>query len=239
MMKSYEKMDSIVFVSEAAEKAFNEYTNNSFKNKGIIIKNVNNYDAIIRKSEEKTCLDDNNINIICVGRLTKTKDHARLVRIVKKINLRIDNVKLYILGVGKEESNIKNEIRRLGVRNIELLGYDPNPYKYIKQSDLFVCCSHNEGYNTATVEAVVLNTPIVTTDCAGMSEILDGGKYGLIVKDDDEALFDGMYRMIIDEKYRLAIKERQKRHIVSMMRDNAKNIADVEKIIRETSSSWK
>ena len=56
------------------------------------------------------------------------------------------------------------------------------------QSDLFVCSSISEGYSTAVTEALILGLPVVTTDCSGMNELLQGEKYGIITENSEATL---------------------------------------------------
>ena len=63
---------------------------------------------------------------------------------------------------------------------VHLLGYDRNPYKYVSKMDLFVCSSYEEGYSTAVTESIVVGTPIITTNCAGMDEIIGNSEAGIM-----------------------------------------------------------
>ena len=73
-----------------------------------------------------------------------------------------------------------------------MTGSQDNPYPYIKSSDLLVCASYFEGYNLTVAEALILGTPVLSTNCAGPNEILDNGKYGLIVDNSEEGLYSGI-----------------------------------------------
>lgn len=52
------------------------------------------------------------------------------------------------------------------------LGYRDNPYKYVKKADLYVCSSRREGFSTAVTEALIVGTPVVSTNCSGAYELL-------------------------------------------------------------------
>ena len=93
---------------------------------------------------------------------------------------------------------------------ISLLGYDENAYKYVKNADIYVCSSYSEAYSTSVTEAVVLGKPIITTLCSGMNEILDDGKSGLIVENNENALYDGLKKIIIDDNFRRGLIELSK-----------------------------
>ena len=64
------------------------------------------------------------------------------------------------------------------------------------QSDLFVCSSISEGYSTAVTEALILGLPVVTTDCSGMNELLQGEKYGIITENSEATLFEGIKQLL-------------------------------------------
>lgn len=81
---------------------------------------------------------------------------------------------------------------------MKFLGFQNNPYAFLKKADLFICSSISEGYSTAVTEAVILGLPVLTTDCAGMNEILDDGKYGMIVPNSEQALEDGLRKILSD-----------------------------------------
>lgn len=234
MLKCYDKMSKIIFVSQNVADSFNKYTNNIFINKGNVIKNIIDYDDIKKKSEEKIYLKKDVFRIIAIGRLTKVKDFNRLIPIIKKINdnRKKKNIELLILGTGEEENNIKSKIEQLNIKNIKLLGYQENPYKYLANSNLYICCSHYEGYSTTTNEALYLNIPIIATNCSGMQEILEQGKCGLIVTDNDEEIYDGICKIINDINYRNSIKKEQLIKINKMKNENIKNVKAVEALFK-------
>ena len=66
--------------------------------------------------------------------------------------------------------------------------------------DLFVCASHAEGFSTAATEALILGTPVCTVEVSGMKEMLGNNEYGLITKNDEEALYTGIKKLLDDSK---------------------------------------
>ena len=118
---------------------------------------------------------------------------------------------LYLLGEGEERKELEEQIRRNSLeKEVTLLGFVANPYKYVAKMDLFACSSEKEGYSTAVTEAVALGVPVLTTDCSGMDEVLRNGDFGMIVKNDEDALYEGL-KALLDEPRRIArYKERLK-----------------------------
>lgn len=81
-------------------------------------------------------------------------------------------------------------------------GLTDNPYKYMKNCDLFVLPSGWEGFPTVTVEAKVLGCPVLATDVAGVREQMTHGKTGWIVENDAQAICEGLRRLLDDPTLR-------------------------------------
>ncbi|MEA2049268.1 MAG: glycosyltransferase, partial [Campylobacterota bacterium] len=112
--------------------------------------------------------------IIHVGRFEiGHKRHDILLKAYKKSNIK---EKLVLLGDGKDRSTIEDLIKELNLEDkVILAGFDSNPYPWIKNAKLFLFSSDYEGFGMVLVESLILNTPVVSTDCpSGPSEILTG-----------------------------------------------------------------
>ena len=91
----------------------------------------------------------------------------------------------------------------LGIKkNVSFLGFQSNPYPYIKAADMFLSTSMTEGYPLVICEALCLDKPIVATNVTGPREILGDSEYGLLAEESDEAIFSAVQRMIDDEDLR-------------------------------------
>ena len=90
-----------------------------------------------------------------------------------------------------------------------LLGYQTNPYKYVSKCDLFVCSSHSEGFSTAATEALIVGTPVCTTNVSGMREMLgENNEWGIVTDNDEEALYQGIKRLLDDPALLAHYKEK-------------------------------
>lgn len=202
MKKCYHKYSETIFVSKTAEDAF----------KNSIMKDINTrviYNTIDDAEIKMASMDctpqnfkkDENLKIISIGRLTKVKGYKRLLNIHKELIAEGINHSLYLLGEGSQRKELENFIKINDLeRTVHLLGYQDNPYKYIKESDLYVCSSYKEGYNTAVIEALIIGVPIITTNCSGMAEILDNGKYGIITENNLKNLKLAIKEMITSKE---------------------------------------
>jgi len=120
--------------------------------------------------------------ILGVGRLTKVKDYPTLIQAFERIRAE-HPAKLVILGEGEERYSLETLIQELGVgEDISLPGFVDNPFKYLARASVFVLSSRLEGLPNALIQALAIGTPVVSTDCAsGPREILDSGRYGILV----------------------------------------------------------
>ena len=79
-----------------------------------------------------------------------------------------------IIGKGPLEGLINKKIEKLNLNNhIKLLGFQSNPYAFIKESDLFILSSFYEGMPNVLMEAMAIGVKIIATNCqCGVKELL-------------------------------------------------------------------
>lgn len=208
-IECYKKFDKIVGVSEDVVASFKEHIAD-WKNVCVKYNSIDT-DYIREKSVEKTEPEFSKDipNVISVGRLIEEKAYTRLLRIHKKL---IDNGvfhNLYIVGEGEQRNILEKYISDNKLENtVHLLGLKKNPWRFVSKADLFVCSSLKEGFSTAVTEALVLGIPVITTLCSGMNEMLDFGKYGMIVDNDEKSLYNGLYNILTDKDLLLHYKDK-------------------------------
>ena len=134
--------------------------------------------------------------ILGVGRFTRQKNFELLIKAFSKVRLQ-RKARLIILGDGARKEKFINMAHDLGIADdVQLPGFDPNPYTYLRHAALFVLSSNWEGSPNVLTEALAIGCPVVSTDCpSGPRETLQGGKYGSLVPMDDE---DAMTQAIIE-----------------------------------------
>ena len=119
--------------------------------------------------------------ILSVGRLVPEKDFGTLIRAFARLRERVTS-RLIILGEGPERNALETLVDELGLsREVQLPGFQLNPYPYMSKSALFVLSSIREGLSSVLIEAMACGTPVVSTNCpSGPSEILEGGRFGIL-----------------------------------------------------------
>lgn len=212
-IKSYKKFDTVVCVSENVKKAFKE----KFQSVDNVIVKYNPVDkqTIIDKSNESWNFKKSDRLLIgTVGRLTDIKGYNRLLKVVQQLLKDGINLELWILGDGEQKESLKKYIHENNLENrVRLLGFQNNPYKFIKNFNLFVCSSKAEGFSLAIAEAITLGIPVVSTNCAGPNELLNFGEFGMVVENNDQSLYLGIKELISNQEllnhYKFQALERQ------------------------------
>ncbi len=211
---NYNKFDEIICVSNVVKNQF--ITKFDFDEKKVKVKyNPIDQLSIEKKSMEAIEIEKEKFTFCTIGRLSTQKGYDRLIKVVSELNKKNLKFDVWIIGVGAEEGKLKELISKLKTDNVKLLGYQKNPYPYIKLADAFVCSSRAEGFSTVVSEAIILEKPVVTTDCSGMEELLGkNSEYGLICDNNENDLYKAMYKFITNNdllnKYKQNVKKRKK-----------------------------
>jgi len=155
----------------------------------------------------------NLIKYITVSRFIEEKGHKHLIEAFSKVKNIVPNSKLIIRGDGPLRSEIEKQIKEKNLENdIIILGRKKNIFKYITKSDIFVLPSETEGLPTVLLEALACGIPIISTNCeTGPKEILDNGRYGLLVNVMDSD--DLAEKMLLLAKNRELINEYSKKSL--------------------------
>jgi glycosyltransferase involved in cell wall biosynthesis len=105
--------------------------------------------------------------LVTAGRIAPEKGLDLLLEAMPAVVKNFPNARLFILGEGPLQSQLQAQADRLGLSNVTFVGFQRNPWGYLKYADLFVLPSRYEGLSNALLEALALGTPAVVTDNAG------------------------------------------------------------------------
>ncbi len=191
--EEYKKMlDSgadLLFNSKEAAEFFEEKYGK--QNKISVIENAIDFENILKKSEEKLeekhreFFDSHRV-ISNVGIFSRHKGHWDLLKSFEIIKEKIPDAGLVIVGHrGLLEDGIKDMVsRNKFADDILLVGYQENPFKFVKNSEVFALSSVSEGFPNVLLEAMAVETPCVATACkTGPREIMSDKNLGEIEKD--------------------------------------------------------
>lgn len=142
--------------------------------------------------------------ISTAGRLAYEKKLPLLLEVISILR-NTEKVKLMIIGDGPDRPELEILADSLGIKDdVFFLGFQENPYKFIKRSDLFIHTCLLEGFGNVIVEAMACGVPVIATDCPyGPGEIIRNSENGILVPMDDAgALVQKILLLLHDEKLR-------------------------------------
>ena len=137
--------------------------------------------------------------IVAVGRLEYQKGFDLLLRAYAQ--LQPERHKLVLIGEGQEQAHLRALVKELGLEGrVVMPGFQDNPYVWMKGAELFISSSRYEGFCRVIAEALAVGTPVVATDCpSGPAEVLQGGRYGILVETENpDALAQGIRTLLCD-----------------------------------------
>ena len=192
----WSRMDGIVCVSQVALDSFcRRYP--SLANRTALIYNFYDTKEILQKGSEPYTFEGLRPVLLSVGRMTEQKKYLRFLDVLARLRDEGFDFSWHVLGDGIQRPEIEKKIKDLGLSDrVYLHGLTDNPYKYMKNCDLFVLPSGWEGFPTVTVEAKLLGCPVLATDVAGIREQLIHGKTGWIVDNDAESIYQGLGHLL-------------------------------------------
>lgn len=158
------------------------------------------------------------VKIGSLGRLYPEKNFDKMVKALAILRSRQIDCEYVIGGVGIEEQRLKDLAKAQGVENnFKILGWTSDKKTFFEAIDIFVLPSLGETFGIVLLEAMIYNTPIITSNSWGPDEIIEDGIDGLKVSKDDgkqvpQLLADAIERLVRDQDLanRLAAKAREK-----------------------------
>lgn len=189
---TFSAFDRIFCVSSAVRDGLERLFGPRLSPKTYVVFNPIDQERIERLAGEKE-ISKHGVTFCAVGRLEEQKGFDRLLEAAGQLYAEGFQFQIWLLGEGRLKDTLRRACANLHLaEHITFLGYQQNPYPYIKQADAFVSSSRAEGLSMVIGEALILRTPIIATDCSGQAEALQYGKYGLLVENSERGIYGGM-----------------------------------------------
>ena len=198
----YQKMDKIVCVSRSLKEIFSN-VHPELSDKVDHCYNFMLYDLIKEKAMEKQEVEYPKDKFVCFSacRLAGVKALVRGISALSKVMKEHKEVVWYIAGDGPERSNIEKAIISDGMeQQIILIGYQSNPYPYIKHADLLLNVSYHEAAPMVFLESKALGTPVFATRTSSVSDLLDD-KYDSFVCENSESGIYEQFAWLMNNKH--------------------------------------
>jgi glycosyltransferase involved in cell wall biosynthesis len=134
-------------------------------------------------------------HLVAAGRICRQKGFDLLIDAMPAVLRHFPDAQLTILGEGPLEAELREQARNLGLQEkVIFLGFQANPWLYLKHADAFILPSRYEGVPNVLLEALTLGTPVVVSDCpGGIREIRDSvGNMAVVPPENPSALAEAI-----------------------------------------------
>jgi glycosyltransferase involved in cell wall biosynthesis len=219
MVKSFFGMsDAILVLSEIRKK---EYSNIAPKNKIFVIPNFVSVPELDKKPHKA-------IKIIYMGVLSDKKGVQDLIKSAKYF-VKEDFI-IYIAGEG-ELAKYRKQTQELNLANkINFLGWidGAKKDKLFREADIFVLPSYYEDLPMSILEAMSYGLPIISTNIAGIPELVTEGSNGYLVTPGDvKSLANRLKKLILNKK----LRETMGKHSINIIKTKYEKSLIEQKII--------
>ena len=152
--------------------------------------------------------------VAAAGALHPGKDYLTFLAAAEKVARRVEEAVFLIAGAGSESYTnlLRQRIRDLRLESrVRLLGWRDDIQDLLAGVDVLVISSEQESFGLTAIEALAVETPVVSTRCGGPEEVLADGVTGLLVPvKDPHAMADAIVRLLQDAElsHRLGVSGR-------------------------------
>lgn len=173
-------------------------------NKIVTLHNPLDVDVILKKSKETSpFIVSSGPNFVNVARINKAKGQDLAIAAFAEVHKENPSSQLFFVGIYNENdeyyNGLKKQVVSLGLEDsIHFVGFDNNPYRWVKHADCFVFPSRWEGLPNALIEASFLGIPCAVSRCLDIVDsIINDGINGYKCEvDDSRGLAEAMKRSL-------------------------------------------
>ncbi len=185
LLRAHERYDAFCAVSRAVQSSF--LAAHPARERDVtLFYNFVDEETILRQSQQGDTFPPGfeGLQILSIGRLARQKGFDIAVRAASRLrdDPAVPPFRWTVLGEGEERAALTRQIAAAGLQEVFFLpGNAANPYRYLRDCDLYVQPSRTEGYCLTLSEARVLRKPIVVNDFPAAHEQIEDGVTGYIV----------------------------------------------------------
>ena len=118
-----------------------------------------------------------------VGQMIPRKNIHDILDIFDDVQQDIPNIELQLLGDGESRSELELYSQKLqSASKIKFLGFRHDRLDFLKNFDLFVMTSKDEGIPRCLMEAMAIEVPVAAYDIQGVNQLLKHGETGFLTE---------------------------------------------------------
>jgi glycosyltransferase involved in cell wall biosynthesis len=140
--------------------------------------------------------------LLYVGRLAANKGLPILLQSIASLQSSHPEITLTVVGDGEERAILEQMSLQLGLqKRVKFVGYKSQAEvrQYLQQTEIFVLPSFAEGIPVVLMEAMAARVPVVATQIAGVSELVEDGISGYLIPPGDPISLAKRIEILLDD----------------------------------------
>ncbi|GAB1258477.1 glycosyltransferase family 4 protein [Aurantivibrio plasticivorans] len=215
---AYRKLDALISISESGRSAIVKNNIGLREDAIVAVPNgvdVDRYQARAnQRGDELPTMPQDAVRLLMVGRLAPVKNHVRVLHAFAEIVKDNSGAQLLIAGKGPLQQQLERIIEEDGIPNVHLLGHRSDIPVLLSQVDAFLMPSVREGLPMALMEAMLAGLPVLTSNSAGMLELVPTEEFGYLVDPNStSSIINGLKELLSS-----GVEERKKRALAAQQR---------------------
>jgi len=135
--------------------------------------------------------------IVSHGRIVPRKRIDRLLKAFEPLYTEFPNLLLLLTSYGPFKDEIEKAVANSPAsKGVKLVGFQEDPTRILKASDIYALSSNDEGFGIALVEALSTGLVCVATKGPGPKDIISDGQNGFLVEPSEEGVRGGLRRAL-------------------------------------------
>ncbi len=193
------RFDKIAACSDGCKRRFLEALP-QMEEKCVIVRNCHRFDQIRAMADDAPVQYDPRCkHVIMVGRLAHEKAVDRGIRACAYAIAKGLPVTLHLVGGGPMEQSLRSLAQELGIEaSVVFHGEQQDPYRYMKNADLFLLTSYHEAAPMVIDEAHCLGLPVLTVQTTSSHEMVTERRGGWVCENAQAAIDEALARSLSD-----------------------------------------
>lgn len=166
----------------------------------------------VKDERQYVAKHDDKYVLLNIGRISEEKAQGDLIAACNILSKQRRDFRCYIVGDGPLYAKLTALIKSLGLSDIiEMVGMVPHKdiKEYYLKADIFVLPSTRENLPNVLLESLSMGVPVITTDIAGIPELIEDQKTGILVRPGNVVeLASAINQLLEDPKMRGEIANR-------------------------------
>jgi glycosyltransferase involved in cell wall biosynthesis len=210
--------DKYIAVSDAARAYTIEHSKVSPQKIITIYNGIDSLNTCLESpvSRSDLAVDEKDVVLAIIGRLHKQKGHLLLLEALPFILPEAPRTRVLFCGEGREETHLRGIVANRGLaKHVRFLGLIENAYQILPHIDVLVLPSLWEGMPHVVLEAMAAGRPVVASRIAGLSELVEDGKTGLLFRSGDpRSLADALLKLITNRELARTMGAAAREHVM-------------------------